>query len=169
MAEEAKAAKRPLGVGMCTATRPSCSPGRWSWAGGRISCPRCAPATTRFPTSRRATRPKKRPKLRAADRSLYLEKARESMKRQLAAMNAFFQTGRPGVRIWHQHPQGMPRRRHAGERSDDHPRFCGGLHPARCSCWGAARSAGPAFRARPATWPRWTTWCWRCSRTTRPR
>ena len=53
LAEAAKAEGRALGIGV-HGNAAELFPRRWRWAGGPTSSPRCAPATTRSPTSRPA-------------------------------------------------------------------------------------------------------------------
>jgi len=92
MAEEARAAKRALGVGIC-GNAADLFP-RALELGFRPDivsemCP-CHDPLSYIPAG---YSPEEAAELRASNRSLYLEKARASMKRQLAAMNAFFHEG----------------------------------------------------------------------------
>ena len=153
----------------CTATRPSSSPARWSWAGCRTSSPRCAPATTRSPTSPAGYTVAEAEAARRADRAGLPGRGPRVDEAAAGRHDRLPRAGRAGLRVRHQHPQGMSRRGHARRGGHEHPRLRRRLHPAALHRWAAARSAGPACRARRATWRGSTTWCWRCSRTTRRR
>jgi urocanate hydratase len=96
LAEAAKAEGRALGIGVCgNAAEAFPAALAMGWLPDIISemCP-CHDPLSYIPAGLTA---EKAAELRAADRGLYLEKARESMKRQLAAMNAYY---RKGVRVF---------------------------------------------------------------------
>jgi urocanate hydratase len=92
MAEKAKAAREPLGVGLHgNAAEVFSQALEMGWLPDIMSemCP-CHDPLSYIPEG---YSPEAAAELRVADRSLYLELARTSMKRQLAAMNAFFHKG----------------------------------------------------------------------------
>jgi urocanate hydratase len=92
LAEKAKAEKRSLGVGIC-GNAADLFPRALDlgWVPDIVSemCP-CHDPLSYIPVG---YSPTEAAELRVSDRTLYLEKARQSMKRQLAAMNAFFHKG----------------------------------------------------------------------------
>ena len=97
LAEAAKAEGRALGIGVCGNTAEAIPGGAGDGLAARhhlrdVPVPRPALVYPRRSDPGRGGR-----SLRATDRGLYLEKARESMKRQLAAMNAYY---RQGVRVF---------------------------------------------------------------------
>jgi urocanate hydratase len=92
MAEQAKAARQPLGVGLHGNAAVIFSAAlELGWLPDIMSemCP-CHDPLSYIPAG---YSPEAAAELRATDRSLYLEVARASMKRQLAAMNEFFHRG----------------------------------------------------------------------------
>jgi urocanate hydratase len=92
MAEQAKAARQPLGVGLHgNAAEIFPAALELGWLPDIMSemCP-CHDPLSYIPAG---YSPEAAAELRATDRSLYLEVARASMKRQLAAMNEFFHRG----------------------------------------------------------------------------
>jgi urocanate hydratase len=92
LVEKAKAEKRPLGVGICgNAADLFPRALELGWVPDIVSemCP-CHDPLSYIPAG---YTPAEATELRASNRTLYLEKARQSMKRQLAAMNAFFHKG----------------------------------------------------------------------------
>ena len=92
MAEQAKAARQPLGVGLhgnAAEIFPAALELGWRPDIMSEMCP-CHDPLSYIPAG---YSPKAAAELRATDRSLYLEVARASMKRQLAAMNEFFHRG----------------------------------------------------------------------------
>ena len=96
LAEAAKAEGRALGIGVCgNAAEAFPAALAMGWLPDIISemCP-CHDPLSYIPAG---LTPEEAAELRAADRGLYLEKARESMKQQLAAMNAYY---RQGVRVF---------------------------------------------------------------------
>ena len=96
LAEAAKAEGRALGIGVCgNAAEAFPAALAMGWMPDIISemCP-CHDPLSYIPAG---LTPEEAAELRAADRGLYLEKARESMKQQLAAMNAYY---RQGVRVF---------------------------------------------------------------------
>ena len=68
----------------------------------------------------------------------------QTMMRQLRAMNRYFARRRAHLRVRHQHPQGVPRRRDARGRGDDDPGLRRPSTSGRCSARVADHSAGPA-------------------------
>ena len=96
LAEAAKAEGRALGIGVYgNASELFPAALEMGWLPDIISemCP-CHDPLSYIPAG---LTPEEAAELRAVDRGLYLEKARESMKRQLAAMNAYY---RQGVRVF---------------------------------------------------------------------
>ena len=96
LAEAAKAEGRALGIGVYgNAAEAFPAALALGWLPDIISemCP-CHDPLSYIPAG---LTPEAAAELRATDRGLYLEKARESMKRQLAAMNAYY---RQGVRVF---------------------------------------------------------------------
>jgi urocanate hydratase len=92
MAEQAKASRQPLGVGLHgNAAEIFSAALELGWLPDIMSemCP-CHDPLSYIPAG---YGPEAATELRATDRSLYLEMARDSMKRQLAAMNEFFHRG----------------------------------------------------------------------------
>jgi urocanate hydratase len=92
IAEKAKAAKQPLGVGVCgNAAELFPKALEMGWRPDIMSemCP-CHDPLSYIPAG---YSPEDATKLRTTNRTRYWELARESMKRQLAAMNAFFHQG----------------------------------------------------------------------------
>ena len=96
LAEAAKAEGRALGIGVYgNAAEAFPAALEMGWLPDIISemCP-CHDPLSYIPAG---LTPEEAAELRATDRGLYLEKARESMKQQLAAMNAYY---RQGVRVF---------------------------------------------------------------------
>ena len=96
LAEAAKAEGRALGIGVCgNAAEAFPAALEMGWLPDIISemCP-CHDPLSYIPAG---LTPEEAAELRASDRGVYLEKARESMKHQLAAMNAYY---RQGVRVF---------------------------------------------------------------------
>ena len=96
LAEAAKAEGRALGIGVYgNAAEAFPAALAMGWLPDIISemCP-CHDPLSYIPAG---LTPEEAAELRATDRGLYLEKARESMKQQLAAMNAYY---RQGVRVF---------------------------------------------------------------------
>jgi urocanate hydratase len=92
LAEKAKAAKQPLGVGICgNAAQVFPKALELGWVPDIVSemCP-CHDPLSYIPAGYNS---EEAAKLRTTNRTRYWEVARESMKRQLAAMNAFFHKG----------------------------------------------------------------------------
>lgn len=92
MVEEAKAAKKPLGVGICGNAAdlfPKALESGWVPDIMSEMCP-CHDPLSYIPSG---YSPEEAARLRVEDRTKYLAVARESMKRQLAAMNAYFKKG----------------------------------------------------------------------------
>lgn len=92
MVEEAKGAKRPLGVGLCGNAAdlfPKALESGWIPDIVSEMCP-CHDPLSYIPAG---FTPEEAAELRETNRTKYLELARASMKRQLAAMNAFFHHG----------------------------------------------------------------------------
>ena len=96
LAEAAKAEGRALGIGVYgNAAEAFPAALEMGWLPDIISemCP-CHDPLSYIPAG---LTPEEAAELRASDRGVYLEKARESMKQQLAAMNAYY---RQGVRVF---------------------------------------------------------------------
>ncbi len=92
MVEAAKAARKPLGVGICGNAAdlfPQALESGWVPDIMSEMCP-CHDPLSYIPSG---YTPEEAAKLRAEDRTKYLAVARESMKRQLSAMNAYFKKG----------------------------------------------------------------------------
>ena len=150
-----------------SATPPTCSRRLCDKGFRRTSSPRCARATTRSRTSRPASRPQEAEELRArATARSTCAAARETMMRQLARHEPVLRGRRADLRVRHQHPQGVPRRRHARGRGDDDPRLRGRVHPAAVLRGPRPVPLDVRERRGRATWRASTTSASSCSPTT---